>query len=178
MPRAGGSDSRGPVSGDRPRASGPVPRRVPREEPIDVEYEPTLVDVSRQVSMLSQQMSAVLSAVSSNAQQTGFLAERIEGTNSRMANLESRLSGQLSSLHRDVALLRTTQVTDHAPRILDVEKDQKEQQKTRSLVPSAGAVARHAGTAVGSWGLFEVISLLTQHAGPIGQLLKSLGILK
>lgn len=158
------------MSGDRPKVSSRVPR-LPREEPIDVEYEPTLVDVSRQVGLLSQQMGAVLSAVSSNAQQTGFLAQRIDGTNARMENLEARLSGQISSVHRDVALIRTTQVTDHAPRILATEQ---EQQKTRSIAPAARGVAKYGGVAVGPWLVFEVIAAVQQHAGPIGQVIKTI----
>lgn len=129
-----------------------------------MEYEPTLVDVSRQVGLLSQQMGAVLSAVSSNAQQTGFLAQRTE-------NLEARLSGQISSVHRDVALIRTTQVTDHAPRILATEQ---EQQKTRSIAPAARGVAKYGGVAVGPWLVFEVIAAIQQHAGPIGQVIKTI----
>jgi hypothetical protein len=142
--------------------------RLQREEPIEVAYEPTLVDLSRQVGTLSSQMSAVLSAVSANAQQTGYLADRQEGTNARMANLESRLSGQLSSVHREVALLRTTQVTDHAPRILEVE------QKTRSVAPAARAVGRYGGAAMGPLVVFEIIAMFQQHAGPIGQIIKSI----
>jgi hypothetical protein len=132
-----------------------------------VEYEPTLVDLSKQVGMLSTQMSAVLSAVSGNAQQTGYLASRIDGTNARMENLEGRLSGQLSSVHREVALLRTTQVTDHAPRILEVE------QKTRSVVPTAKSAGKYGMVALAIPVLLQLASELKPNlAGPLQTLIQ------
>lgn len=150
------------MSGDRPRVSGPV-RRAPRpanDEPVEVEYEPTLVDLSRQVGTLSQQMGAVLSAVSANAQQTGYLAQRLEGT-------EGRLGGQLSAVHRDVALIRHTQVTDHAPRILEVE------QRTRSVAPAAKTAGKYGAVALAIPVLLQLASELKPNlAGPLQTLIQ------
>ena len=161
------------MSGDRPRVSGPVPRRLQLDP--DVDFEPTLESVSRQVGTLSQQMSAVLSAVSANAQQTGYLAQRVQGVSGRVEHMRTDVGDKLSVFHRELVLLRETQVRDHAPRLHEVEKEQK---APRSIVPSAKTAGKVGGSVVGTWTVFEIIAALQQHAGPIGQLLKSWGILK
>lgn len=162
------------MSGDRPRVSGPVPRRKLTEP--EVGFEPTLESVSRQVGTLSQQMSAVLSAVSANAQQTGYLAQRVEGVSNRVERSLDDFGSRLTVFHKELLLQRQTQVEDHAPRLREVEQEQKA--APRSIAPAAKAVGRYSLPALGSWTIFEIIAALQQHAGPIGQLLKSWGILK
>lgn len=162
------------MSGDRPRVSGPVPRK--RLVDPEVDFEPTLESVSRQVGTLSQQVSAVLSAVSANAQQTGYLAQRLDAQSVRLEGVRSDVSDKLSVFHSELVLLRETQVRDHAPRIRDVEQEQKA--APRSIVPSAKTVGSVGGSVVGTWTVFEIIAALQQHAGPIGQLLKAIGVLK
>lgn len=78
------------------------------------------------------------------AQSVGFLAQRVEGVKLHVDAAEGRLGSRIggleeamSGLATEVSLLRQTQVTDHAPRILAVEQ--------RSPVQRAAAGARWAG---------------------------------
>lgn len=143
--------------------------RAPRSRALS---EPTLAEVSEQVA-------GVAASVSGLTQQTIFLGQRVGGLGDRLEDAEARLGGQIGDvrehvrvLHTEMALLRTTQVADHAPRLLAVEQ--------RSPVQKAGAA--------GAWALrgtvyFTFLSVLARIAakkfpefeGAINEVLGALG---
>jgi hypothetical protein len=140
---------------DKPRGSGAIPR--PRaSSPVSgtrAEYEPTLTDVSAQIGALSAQVSGVHS---SNAQ----LAKRIE-------NVRSDVNDRFTVFHKELVLLRQTQVIDHAPRIKAVE------QKTHTVPPAAKAVGKYSAVALAIPFLLQILAAIKPNlAGPIEQVIK------
>lgn len=119
---------------DRPRPSG----RVPRPGTVQLRG-PTVADVSAQVTALSVTTGQLANGM-------GILEQRLGGT-------EERLGQRIDGLAEEVSLLRQTQVTDHAPRLLAVEQ----QGFARSLAHRAGGVLA-GGLRLGSYGTLIAVA--------------------
>lgn len=144
---------------EKPRGSGSIPR--PRTgSPVSgtrAEYEPTLTDVSAQIGALSAQVSGIHT---SNAQ----LALRIE-------NVRSDVNDRFSVFHKELVLLRQTQVVDHAPRVLELEKEQKAH--TRTIAPAAKATGKYSAIALAIPVLLQLLAAFKPNmSGPIEQIMK------
>ena len=121
---------------DRPRHSGRVQRPS------------ASLDVAVSLEDVSAQMTALQVTTGQLAAGMGHLAERVQGSEQRTGYRLEALEGAVSGLTSEVQALRTTQVTDTAPRLLAVEQ--------RTLAQRAGGLVG-AGLKVGSYGTLAAV---------------------
>ena len=103
--------------------------------PVDVEeFEPTNAQLSAQLGALSAQVTGCHAA-----------AQRAHSASETAVGLMAQLSA-------DVRQIRKTQLEDHAPRLTEVEREQKQQRG--SLMPVAKATGKYSAIVL-AWPLLE-----------------------